>query len=164
MTQTGTWPKLVGSEYLWSVYVNDACNKITQNWDWRGDRIIMQKKNIRNEPRHDKTNKVSVRPAKTQISLGIRPVLSAFSLCAQGVAKDPSFLHVDSKDSDQTERMPRLIWVFAGRTVILLVLSWGGSNEEMMHSPANPSFLAYRTGFSAIFTCAGKFVLIFASS
>ena len=26
------------------------------------------------EPRHDKTNKVTVRPAKTQISLGIRPV------------------------------------------------------------------------------------------
>ena len=33
-----------------------------------------------------------------------------------------------SEGSDQTERMPRLIWVFAGRTVILLVLSWGGSN------------------------------------
>ena len=29
--------------------------------------------------------------------------------------------------TDQTGRMPRLIWVFAGRTVILLVLSWGGS-------------------------------------
>ena len=27
-----------------------------------------------NEPRHDKTNKVSERTAKTQISLGIRPV------------------------------------------------------------------------------------------
>ena len=26
------------------------------------------------EPRHDKTNKMSVRPAMTQISLGIRPV------------------------------------------------------------------------------------------
>ena len=26
------------------------------------------------EPRHDKTNEVTVRPAKTQISLGIRPV------------------------------------------------------------------------------------------
>ena len=25
-------------------------------------------------PRHDKTNKMAVRPAKTQISLGIRPV------------------------------------------------------------------------------------------
>ena len=32
-----------------------------------------------------------------------------------------------SKDSGQTGRMPRLIWVFAGRTVILLVLPWGGS-------------------------------------
>ena len=38
------------------------------------------------------------------------------SLCTQWVAKDPSFLHADSKDSDQTGRMPRLIWVFAGRT------------------------------------------------
>ena len=32
------------------------------------------------EPRHDKTNKVSVRPAKTQISLGIRPVWSVFAV------------------------------------------------------------------------------------
>ena len=38
------------------------------------------------------------------------------SLCAQWVAKDPSFLHADSEDSDQTGWMPRLIWVFAGRT------------------------------------------------
>ena len=51
---------------------------------------------------HDKTNKVAVRPAKTQISLGIRPVWSESLLCAQSVAKDPSFLHVDSEDSDQT--------------------------------------------------------------
>ena len=34
-----------------------------------------------------------------------------------------------SEDSDQTGRMQsaRLIWVFAGRIAILLVLSWGGS-------------------------------------
>ena len=32
------------------------------------------------EPRHDKTNKVSVRPAKTQISLGICPVWSEYLL------------------------------------------------------------------------------------
>ena len=38
------------------------------------------------------------------------------SLCAQWVAKDPNFLHADSEDSDETGRMPRLIWVFAGRT------------------------------------------------
>ena len=35
-----------------------------------------------NEPRHDKTNKMSVRPAKAQISLGIRPVWSESSLSA----------------------------------------------------------------------------------
>ena len=48
--------------------------------------------------------------------LSIRPVWSESSLCAQWVAKDPSFLHADSEDSDQTGQMPRLIWVFAGRT------------------------------------------------
>ena len=61
---------------------------------------------------------MSVRPAKTQISLGIRPVWSESSLCAQWIAKDPSFLHADSED---------WIWVFAGRTVTLLVLSCHGS-------------------------------------
>ena len=61
-------------------------------------------------------------PAKTQISLCIRPVWSGrpgwseSSLCAQRVAKDPSFLYADSEDSNQTGRMPRLIWVFTGRT------------------------------------------------
>ena len=45
------------------------------------------------------------------------------SLCAQWVAKGPRFLHADSKDSDQTVRIPRLIWVFAGRTLTSFVLS-----------------------------------------
>ena len=57
-----------------------------------------------------------VRPAKTQISLGIRPVWLESSLCAQKVVKGPMFLHADSEDYDQTGRMPRLIWVFTGRT------------------------------------------------
>ena len=59
---------------------------------------------------------MTVRPAKTQISLGIRPDWSESSLCSQWVAKDPSFLHADNEDSDQTGRRPRLIWVFAGCT------------------------------------------------
>ena len=33
------------------------------------------------EPRHDKTNKISVRLEMTQISLGIRPVWSVFAVC-----------------------------------------------------------------------------------
>ena len=79
------------------------------------------------EPWHDKTNKMSVHPVKTQISLGIRPVWSESSLCAQWVAKGTRFLHADSEYSDQTGWMPRLICVFAGRTLILLVLSCRGS-------------------------------------
>ena len=35
-----------------------------------------------NEPPHDKTNKMNVCPAKTQISLGIRPAWSESSLSA----------------------------------------------------------------------------------
>ena len=55
------------------------------------------------EPPHDKTNKTSVRPAKTKISLGICRVWSESSLCAQLVAEDPSFLQADSEDwSDYT--------------------------------------------------------------
>ena len=57
-----------------------------------------------------------------------RRLRSAWALlCAQWVAKDPNFIHADSEDSDQTGRMPRLIWVFAGHTLILLVLSCRGS-------------------------------------
>ena len=57
-------------------------------------------------------------------------------LCAQRrirSADQPGHPHEEpthwahSEDSDQTWQMPRLIGVFAGCTVILLVLSWGGS-------------------------------------
>ena len=87
---------------------------------------------------------VAVRPAKTQISLGIQPVWSESSLCIQLVAKDPSFLHADNKGSDQTGWMPRLIWVFAGHTLILLVLSCRGS----FVTTASPSQLRGRVGDS----------------
>ena len=80
------------------------------------------------EPPHDKTNKTNVRPAKTQITLGIRPVWSESSLCAQWVAKDPRFLHADSEDSDQTGRnFPGWSESSLGAHAILLVLSLGGS-------------------------------------
>ena len=36
--------------------------------------------------------------------------------------------------TEQTGRMPRLIWVFAGRTSTLLVLSWGSSLYGVNHS------------------------------
>ena len=44
------------------------------------------------------------------------------SLCTQWVDKDPSFLYTDSEDSNHTGRMLRLIWVFDGRTVAILLV------------------------------------------
>ena len=39
---------------------------------------------ILNELPHDKTNKMTVRPVKTKISLGIRPVWSVFAVRSVG--------------------------------------------------------------------------------
>ena len=117
----------------------DVCCSVTSlngNTAWSNDfiavwsQLVQKGSSLAYEPPHDKTNKVSVRPAKTQISLGIRPDWSESSVCAQWIAKDPSFLHADSEDSDQTGWMPRLIWVFAGCTTTLLVFSWGGSYKQ----------------------------------
>ena len=113
LTQVSSWNKLDWARRLWK---NDVMGWICSNSD---------------EPPYDKTNKVTVCPAKTQISLGICLVCSESSLCVQWVAKDSSFLHADSEDSNQTERMPRLIWAFAGRTAISLVLSCRSSGMHI---------------------------------
>ena len=86
--------------------------------------------NSSNEPRHDKTNKMAVRPAKTQISLDICPVWSQSSLSAWRKLGSLATHWAHIEDSVQTGQMPRLIWVFAGRTRILLVLSCRSSNEK----------------------------------
>ena len=57
----------------------------------------------------------------------IRAVWSLSSLSAWRKLGSLATNWAHNLDSDQTERMPRPIWVFAGRKVILLVLSWGGS-------------------------------------
>ena len=51
-----------------------AVRHVVNNFD---SSVVVQElelaiKRVLYEPRHDKTNKVAVRPAKTQISLGIR--------------------------------------------------------------------------------------------
>ena len=56
------------------------------------------------EPAHDKTNKMARVPSEDSDQPGL-----PLSLCAQWVPKDPSFLHADSKDTDQTGQMSRLI-------------------------------------------------------
>ena len=89
------------------------------------------------EPPHDKTNNVAVRSAKTQISLGIRPVWSESSLSAWRKVGSLSTHWTQSKGSNQTGRMPRFIWVFVVRIATLLVLSWDGSYTEKNYQKQN---------------------------
>ena len=78
-----------------------------------------------NELRYDKTNKMSVHQAKTQISLGIRPVWSESSMCAQWVAKDPSFLHADREDwSDWADAQADLSLCWAHSQFVGFVVLW----------------------------------------
>ena len=105
--------------------------KIQNIWTLKHISIIIRKNwkkwFYHRELRHDKTNKMRVRPAKTQISLGIRPVWSESSLCAWRNLGSLATHWAHSEDSDRTGQMPRLIWVFAGHTLTLLVLSCPGS-------------------------------------
>ena len=63
-----------------------------------------------------KPTKWPVRPAKTQISLGIRPVWSESSLSVWRKLWPLANQWVPSEDSDQTGWMPRSIWVLDGHT------------------------------------------------
>ena len=63
-----------------------------------------------------KPTKWSVHSAKTQIRLGIRPVWSGSLLSAWRNLGTLATQSADIEDSDQTGRMSRLIWVFAGCT------------------------------------------------
>ena len=72
------------------------------------------------EPPHDKTNKMACAPSKDSDQPG-------HSLSTWRKLGSLATHWAQSEDSDQTGWIPRLIWVFAGRTVILLVLLWGSS-------------------------------------
>ena len=115
----------VKGSYMIAAYSCWSCSKSL--WIVYSVRSYIVESQSTCESPHDKTNKVTVRPAKTQISLGIRPVWSESSLPAWRNLGSLATHWAHREDSDQTGRMPRLIWVFAGRTLILLVLSWGGS-------------------------------------
>ena len=85
--------------------------------------------------------KMSVRPAKTQISLGIHPVWSESSLSAWRKLGSLATHWAHSEDSGQTGRMSRLIWVFAGRTV----LSCRGSNHNISQPTVTITYNSYKS-------------------
>ena len=77
-------------------------------------RIYISPKKERNK-QASKQTKWHLRPGKTQISLGIRPVWSEFSLSAWRKLGSLPIHWAHIEDYDQTGQMSRLIWVFAGR-------------------------------------------------
>ena len=102
------------------------------------------------EPPHDKTNKMTVRPAKPQISLGIRPVWSVLAVRSMG-----NFLHADSEDSDQTGH-PGLIWGFAGHTCHFVCFVMRRLNYYTCTFLSIKFSMAYYSRyFTAIQTCYG---------
>ena len=82
------------------------------------------KKNKLNEPQHDKTSKMTCVPGEDSDQTG-QPCLINLR-CPHEETGSIATHWVHSEDSDQTGWMPRLIWVFAGRTCHLLVLSYAG--------------------------------------
>ena len=84
------------------------------------------------------------RTAKTQISLDIRQVWSESSLCAQWVAKDPNFLHVDCKDSDQTGHFVgfAIRWLYWYFPVSILYKSIAGRYRPVSY-PDGPITVRY---------------------
>ena len=78
------------------------------------------------EPGHDKTNKLACATFEDSDQPGHPPSLIRVFAVRWKVAKDPCFLHADSEDTDQIWGMPRLIWVFDGRTCLFdgFVMRW----------------------------------------
>ena len=79
------------------------------------------------QPPYDKTNKWHVRPAKTQISLGIRPVLSESSLSAWRQLGSLATGWAQANTLIRLGGCPGWSESSTGRTSILLVVSLGGS-------------------------------------
>ena len=78
---------------VWSSYISHWVRSLLKeasilycysNWKWLCVGYEHYRVNNTVEPPRDKTNNVAVRPAKTQISLGIRPVWSESSLALNG--------------------------------------------------------------------------------
>ena len=82
------------------------------------------------EQPHDKINKMACATSEASDQPGHPPSLIRVFAVLMKEAWVLSYHWAHSEDSDQTRQMSRLIWVFAGRTVILVVLSWGGSKDD----------------------------------
>ena len=117
-------------ECIFSCKSKEACNNVQDGWTLSLKEMNKGKIN-KMSCLMTKPTKGHMCPAKTQISLGIHPVWSESSLSAWRKLGSLATNWVHSEDCDQTGRIPMLICVFAGLTVILLVLSWADSSTDI---------------------------------
>ena len=89
-----------------------------------------------------------VRPAKTKISLGIRPIRLASSLSAWRKLGSKATHKAHSEDSDRTGLMPRLIWVFNRRRChfVRFVMLW-------LHYNLHERYVSYSCRHSSFNAC-----------
>ena len=115
-----------------------------------------------------KPTKWPVRQAKQRLGSAWASTQSdQSSLCTERVAKGSRFLHADSKDSDQTGRMPR-IWVFAGCTChfvgfVMRLLIWKcGQNGKQCRTWPKQSDHCFCSGYTLFAqTCLSEYLRSF---
>ena len=114
------WEKQDYSWKLWKFEVwfhtleSQFCDRKTLGWALKFIHSFFKHLQLRHLM--TKPTKWPVRPVKTQISLGIHPIRSESSLSTWRNIGPLSTSWAHSENSDQTGRMSRLIWVFAGHT------------------------------------------------
>ena len=110
--------------------------KVTWSWPviWRfscsppvATEIVKKRRQTMTEPRHEKKTTKWVCAQQRLRSAWATAQSDQSSLSAWRNLGSLATHWALSEDSDQTGQTPRLIWVFAGRTHILLVLSCRGS-------------------------------------
>ena len=113
------------------------------------------------ESQHDKTNKMCA-PSEDSDHLGICLVWSESSLSAWRNIGSLATHWAHSEDSDQTGRMPRLIWVFAwhkchfvgGVVTTLLISSQDWLSKGWRHSKTKmPCHAGYRLSYHGNTAC-----------
>ena len=108
-----------------------------------------------------KPTKWHVGPAKIQISIGIHPVWSVFAVCLKK-AWVLGYPLSAQRRLWSDGHMPRLIWVFAGCTAILLDLSWGSSYQNWECTWwSNSSLATRRFVCKAVWLLSGLLRLLF---
>ena len=88
--------------FMYMLFLFLFCTRNTQE-----DQLKKYPSIVRHKPPHDKTNKMIYAPSELRSAWSAQSDQSPQS--AHRVAKNPSFLHADSEDSDQTGLMPRLL-------------------------------------------------------